>query len=312
MKGGFALLTHPSYMEHYCGYYHPEQPSRLAAIHEELKKSGLWEAAVHIIPREAGTQDLLLCHTAEHIDRVQNAALLGRPLDPDTGTSHESWEAALRAVGAGFSAADAIAAGEIQTAFCAVRPPGHHATPERSMGFCLFNNIALCARYIQRHHGIKRVAIVDFDAHHGNGTQEIFFEDGSVFYASIHQWPLFPGTGDRIEIGRGQGKGTTLNCPVEAGSGMEEFAGALDGEILPALDGFGPDILLVSAGFDSHREDPLTDLGLGSSDFGRMTSILREFAQRKCGGRLISFLEGGYNLGALARSVRAHVKALAK
>jgi len=178
------------------------------------------------------------------------------------------------------------------------------------MGFCLFNNAAVTARHLQVKHGVKRVAIVDFDAHHGNGTQEIFYEDGSVLYASTHQFPLFPGTGDTGETGRGEGEGTTVNCPMDAGSALPEFQSAFEGSILPALDRFRPEVLLVSEGFDSHRDDPLTDLGLQSADFGTLTVMLTDIADRHCGGRIISFLEGGYDLHALSASSLSHLTAL--
>ncbi len=310
MAPRLAVLYHPACLDHVAGPNHPERPERLHAVMAALEKGGVLGRAARPEPREARTSEITLCHSAHHLDRVQSACTLGRNLDPDTGTSPESWEAALLAAGAGLTAADMIMKGEASRAFCAVRPPGHHAESDRAMGFCLFNNAAIAARHLQKAHGLKRVAIVDFDAHHGNGTQEIFYEDGSVLYCSTHLWPFYPGSGSEDEVGRGEGEGTTVNCPMPAGAGLREFKAAFSGVIIPALDRFGPEALVVSAGFDSHEDDPLTDLGLRSEDFGTLTSLLVEAADRLCGGKVISFLEGGYNLDALASGALAHVKAL--
>lgn len=311
MSAKLAILFHPLFLEHIAGPMHPERPERLTAVMDSLRGDPLWAGAVHSAPREASMDDLRRCHTAHHLDRIQNASVLGRNLDPDTGTSTDSWEAAKLAAGAGPTAADLIMDGTAGRAFCAVRPPGHHAESDRAMGFCLVNNAAVAARYLQESRGVERVAIVDFDAHHGNGTQEIFYEDGSVLYASTHQWPLYPGTGSDDETGRGDGVDTTVNCPMPAGAGIAEFGEAFRRTIVPALDGFKPGFLLVSAGFDSHRDDPLTDLGLQTEDFATLTGMLVECAERNCEGRMISFLEGGYDLKALSESCLAHVKTLA-
>jgi len=305
-----AVLFHPAYLEHIAGHMHPERPERLTAIMDAFKKSGIWKNIETPEPLSAPTSAIARCHSASHIDRVQTACVLGRGLDMDTGTSTESWDAALLAVGAGITASDLIMEGKIGRAFCAVRPPGHHAESNRAMGFCLLNNAAITARHIQDKHGLKRIAIVDFDAHHGNGTQEIFYSDGTVLYASTHQWPLFPGTGSHEEIGRDGGEGATVNCPLEAGSAMPDFEAAFEDTILPALDRFKPEFLIISAGFDSHRDDPLTDLGLQSADFGTLTVMLTDIADRHCKGRIVSFLEGGYDLHALSSSALAHFTAL--
>jgi acetoin utilization deacetylase AcuC-like enzyme len=310
MSSKLAVLFHPAYLEHVAGHMHPERPERLTAIMEAAKKSGIWKHIETPEPRPAPTSAVARCHSAHHIDRVQSACVLGRPLDADTGTCTETWDAALLAAGAGITAADLVMKGSINRAFCAVRPPGHHAESNRAMGFCLLNNAAITARHLQDRHGLTRVAIVDFDAHHGNGTQEIFYSDGSVLYASTHQWPLFPGTGSHEEIGHDGGEGATVNCPMEAGSAMPDFQAAFEDTILPALDRFKPEFLVISAGFDSHRDDPLTDLGLQSADFGVLTGMLTDIADRHCAGRVVSFLEGGYDLHALAASTLAHLTAL--
>lgn len=310
MSSKLAVLFHPAYLEHVAGHMHPERPERLTAVMDSLKKSGIWGRIEKPEARPAPTSAVARCHSASHIDRVQSACVLGRPIDNDTGTCTESWDAALLAAGAGITAADMIMQGKFSRAFCAVRPPGHHAESNRAMGFCLLNNAAITARHIQDKHGLKRIAIVDFDAHHGNGTQEIFYSDGSVLYASTHQWPLFPGTGSHEETGRDDGEGATVNCPMQAGSAMPEFEAAFEDFILPALDKFKPEFLLISAGFDSHRDDPLTDLGLQSADFGTLTSMLADISDRHCSGRVVSFLEGGYDLHALAASSLAHITAL--
>jgi acetoin utilization deacetylase AcuC-like enzyme len=229
-----------------------------------------------------------------------------RHLDPDTVVSAGSWEAALRAVGAGLHAVDAVVSGKAANAFCQVRPPGHHAEAERAMGFCLFSNAAIAGLYARSRHGAERVAVVDFDVHHGNGTQAIFWRDKDLFYGSTHEMPLFPGTGALRETG----VGNIWNAPLRAGDGGERFREAFESRILPALHDFGPDILLISAGFDAHQADPLANLALVEADFMWATERLADMAKRHCQGRIVSLLEGGYDLNALARSVAVHVKTL--
>ncbi len=319
-RGGFALLSHPAYLKHLAGPRHPERPQRLIAIAEALKASGVWDQATHLTPREATEEELALCHTPEHITQVREACASGRFLDPDTRACRESWEAARLAVGAGLTAADALVSGSVKRAFCLVRPPGHHAESQRSMGFCLFNNIAIAARYLQRRHGVKRIAIVDFDVHHGNGTQEIFYHEGSVMYCSTHQYgpnplnpalPFYPGTGSEDEMGRDDGAYTTINVPMPPETGSDMFTWAYQEHIAPKLDQFKPEMLLISAGFDAHRDDPLASLNLSAEDFGALTGLLVDIANRNCQGRVLSLLEGGYHLQALAASATAHAKALA-
>jgi acetoin utilization deacetylase AcuC-like enzyme len=228
----------------------------------------------------------------------------------DTDIDGHSWDAAVRAAGGALNAVDAVAAGRARNAFCVVRPPGHHANASRGMGFCLLNNIALAARYAQRRHGMERVLIVDWDVHHGNGTQDIFYSDPSVFFFSTHQWPLYPGTGRADETGDGQGQGTTTNFPFPAGSGRKQILGAVENSLMAAADRFQPDLVLISAGFDSRIGDLLGQFTLTDRDFTDLTRRVMEIADRHAGGRVVSMLEGGYSLQGLASAAAAHVDAL--
>ncbi|KAB1070201.1 histone deacetylase family protein [Methylobacterium planeticum] len=313
------LLTHPAFLRHEPGGAHPERPARMRAIDEALagpEFAGLQREAAPL--REDAEARILLAHSARHLDRVRAArdaasardAAQPQRLDPDTVMSAGSWEAALRGVGAGLRAVDAVMdrGSGLANAFCQVRPPGHHAEHDRAMGFCLFSNVAIAAHYARAKHGAERVAVVDFDVHHGNGTQEIFWADRDLFYGSTHQMPWFPGTGAVSE----QGVGNIWNAPLRAGDGGEVFREAVRSRILPALDAFRPDLILVSAGFDAHADDPLGRLRLGAADFTWVTDALVEAARRHCGGRLVSMLEGGYLLPALAQSAAAHVRALSQ
>ncbi len=249
-----------------------------------------------------------LAHPERHVENVRKHVPeqgLAR-IDSDTTVSPGSWDAALRAIGAGCQAVDEVMEGKVQNAFCAIRPPGHHAEYDKAMGFCLFNNIAVAARHAQKKHGAERVAIVDFDVHHGNGTQNIFWDDPSVMYCSTHQMPLFPGTGAANETGAG----TIVNAPLTAGDGSEQFQEAVEVMLLPRLTAFKPDLLLISAGFDAHRRDPLANINLVEEDFAWITAKLMDIADASCNGRVVSMLEGGYDLEGLARSVAAHVMTL--
>jgi acetoin utilization deacetylase AcuC-like enzyme len=311
-----GLVTHPDYLKHNAGRGHPESPERLTAIEAHLHKQGLVDQLTLLPVGHRDEAELGSWIDAVHTPAYRTALHRAVPsegiryLDADTGLSPGSWSAALAAVGGALSAADEVMAGRVQNAFCAVRPPGHHAESNRGMGFCLLNNVAIAARYLQRHYGLKKVAVIDWDVHHGNGTQEIFYEDPTVLYISTHQSPLYPGTGSEAETGRGAGQGYTLNCPMPAGRDDDDYATVFVKTILPALKSFEPEFLLISAGFDAHRDDPLAGMHVTETGFGEMTRLVRELADHACRGRIVSCLEGGYNLPALARSVEAHLLAL--
>ena len=302
------LLTHPACARHDPGSWHPERPERLAVIVAALQQpqfAGLiWREA----PR-AELEAIRLAHPGDFAERIlaQIPAAGHAGIDLDTTVSADSGEAALRAAGALLAAVDAVMAGEATTAFCAVRPPGHHAEPDVAMGFCLFNNVGIAARHAQQRHGLRRIAVVDFDVHHGNGSQAIFWDDPGVFFASSHQSPLYPGTGRREERGA---HGQIVNAPLPPGAGSEQFRLAWQEAILPSLDRFRPELILVSAGFDAHLLDPLANLELGEADYAWVTGELKRLAARHAKGRLISTLEGGYHLEALAASAAAHVESL--
>ncbi|HUZ75019.1 MAG TPA: histone deacetylase family protein [Stellaceae bacterium] len=301
------LYTHEDCLAHDTGRHHPESPARLRAVLAGLSGPG-FEALEHRVPPLAARADLARAHAEAYIDLVLAAipAQGHAALDADTIISPGSGAAALRAAGAVIAAVDAVLAGEAANAFCAVRPPGHHAEADRAMGFCLFNNVAVGAQHARQTHGLERVAAIDFDVHHGNGTQAIFAPDPHLFYASTHQSPLYPGTGARGEIG----VGNIVNVPLRPLSGSAEFRRAITEVILPALEDFRPDLVLISAGFDAHRDDPLAQLNLVEADYAWVTERLVACAARHCGGRIVSSLEGGYDLEALAASAAAHVAAL--
>lgn len=306
-----GFFFHPAFLEHDAGNGHPERPARLEAICEHLQQTGCWSQLVHCEPPLTAYDALTLIHPTPYIGRIEQACREGpTSLDPDTMASPGSWEAAMRAVGAVTQAIDAVIEGSLASAFCAVRPPGHHAPATRAMGFCLFNNIAIGARYAQRHHAVSRVLIVDWDVHHGNGTQEIFYEDPSVLYFSTHQSPFYPGTGGREELGQGEGFGSILNVPLPAGSGDAELLAAFEQELLPKALAFKPQLVLISAGFDAHQDDPLAGLAVTDAGFAALTRVVRTIADRCCEGRIVSVLEGGYSLKALGTSVDAHLKAM--
>jgi acetoin utilization deacetylase AcuC-like enzyme len=267
---------------------------------------------IEIEAREAKRSEIQACHSPQHFKHVERAVndALGH-LDADTIVSVYSLEAALRGAGATCDAIDAVMQGTAKNAFVPVRPPGHHATPDRAMGFCLFNNVGVAARYAQqRYKEIERVAIIDWDVHHGNGTQGIFYDDPTVFYFSMHQYPWYPGTGTREETGHGRGRGYTFNVPLRAMTPTTEQRRAFDSAIGDIASRFTPDLILISAGFDAHAQDPLGQLLLTDNDFVEMTSVLKEWANEACNGRIVSAMEGGYNLETLGETVRAHVKEL--
>ncbi len=302
-----ALYTHPSCLEHDPGPQHPESPSRLAAVLEALDDPQ-FALLDRIDAPHATREQLARVHRVDFIEDILDYAPSDdlRRLDADTAMSRGSAEAALRAAGAVCAAVDGAITGWNRRAFCAVRPPGHHATPAAAMGFCLFNNVAVGAAHAIARHGLQRIAIVDFDVHHGNGTQDIFWADPRVLYASTHQWPLYPGTGARGE----NGVGNIVNAPLPAGAASAEFRAACIDIVLPALEAFQPQLLMISAGFDAHRLDPLADLALDTNDYRWITQRLVDLAQRHSRGRVVSTLEGGYSLTALAECSAAHVAAL--
>ncbi len=302
-----ALYTHRACLEHDTGPGHPEQIARLAVILEALSDDRFAALDRREAPR-ADREALTRTHHAAYVDQAFAAVPKDgyAAIDPDTILSPSSGEAALRAAGGVIAAIDAVFAGEANNAFCAVRPPGHHAEADRAMGFCLFNNVAVGACHARARHGIERVAVMDFDVHHGNGTQHIFERDRDLFYASTHQMPLYPGTGDASETG----VGNICNAPLPPMAGSGPFRAAMERIVIPALDEFRPELLIVSAGFDAHAADPLAQLMLGEADYAWATDALLGVAARHCRGRLVSALEGGYDLPALARSAAAHVERL--
>ena len=301
------LYTHPSSLEHDAGPGHPESPARIRAIEAAFAQDGL-AGVLRREPPRASREQLERVHDAGFVEQILAAvpATGYRRIDADTVMSPGSGEAALRAAGAACAAVDAVLAGEAANAFCALRPPGHHAEPTRAMGFCLFNNVAIGARHALAVHGVARVSIFDFDVHHGNGTQAAFERDPQVQYLSTHQWPLYPGTGARHETG----VGNIVNRPLPAGTGSKEWRAVVEGDILPAIEAFAPELIMISAGFDAHRRDPLAMLELTEDDFGWVTRALLALAQRWAEGRVISVLEGGYDLTALANSSLAHLNGL--
>jgi acetoin utilization deacetylase AcuC-like enzyme len=306
------MMSDPIFREHLVGVDHVERPERYDAVTNALTRSG-FTARPHRVEARPSTEDeLLLCHTKPYLDIARRDVQSGRPFlsTGDTDITRNSWDVAIRAVGGVLNAVDAVMTGAADNAFCCVRPPGHHANASRGMGFCLLNNVALAARYAQRRHGIERVMIVDWDVHHGNGTQDIFYADPSVFFFSTHQWPLYPGTGRANETGEGPGEGTTMNFPFPAGSGRREILGAMQESLIPAADRFHPDLILISAGFDSRIGDLLGSFTLTDTDFADLTHLVKEIAARHARGRVVSLLEGGYNLEGLASAAAAHVEAL--
>lgn len=301
------LISHPAFADHLVPPGHPERPERMRAVDEALAA----EAFQPLVRAEAPLAEAelaKLAHPARFVDALESA----RPregmvrIDGDTVMSPGTWEALLRALGASTLAVDEVVTGKAKNAFCAMRPPGHHAEAEVAMGFCFFNFAMVAAKHAQKAHGLERVAIVDFDVHHGNGTQALAWSDKSVFYASTHQMPLFPGTGARSETG----VGNIVNCPMRSGDGGSRFHEAFDQSILPSLKTFAPDLIIISAGFDAHERDPLGGLELTAQDYAWMTRSLLDVAEESANGRVVSILEGGYDLKGLADSTAAHVRAL--
>jgi acetoin utilization deacetylase AcuC-like enzyme len=334
-SGPTGFCSSARFADHTTGPHHPERPDRIRAVWRAVRESGLldlpdpWpefsldlslksQDAVRLTslgePEHSDEASLLRVHTRAHVEFVRRVcAAGGGVLDlGDTPVGRESFDIARLAVGAALRCCDAVARGEVRRAFAAVRPPGHHAEPERPMGFCLFSTVAVAARHLQQVHGVGKIAVVDFDVHHGNGTQAAFEDDASVLFISLHQDPrtLYPGSGHAWEKGVGAGEGATVNITFQPGAEDDDYLRAFDAQVLPELDRFRPDFLLVSAGFDAHAEDPLAQVRLSEEGFERMTRLLVQGAERHCGGRVVSSLEGGYNLRALGRSVVRHLVAL--
>ncbi len=310
MARPIGYVYDPLYLEHGVPG-HPESPARLQAIMAHLEKSALLARLTPIEARDASAADLELVHSYELIARVRGMAAEGGGwLDPDTYVVPRSYDAALRAAGGVLAATDAVLDGGVGAAFCLVRPPGHHATPERAMGFCLFNNVALAAAHALQRRGLERVAIVDFDVHQGNGSQDAFYADGRVLYFSTHQHPFYPGSGYWAETGEGAGKGTTVNVPLPRGCGDAEYLRVYREVCTPTVRRFRPQLLLVSAGFDAHFADPLGQMLLSTRGYYDIATLLRELAGELCEGRIVYALEGGYDHTALAWSVRACIDTL--
>lgn len=309
-RSGFVY--HPDYLKHDMGAGHPESPERLRAIVSRLKASGVLAQTVQMDPVVAPAEWITQVHAHAYVKELKaRVPASGRvSLDPDTSLSPGSLPAAYLAAGGALAACDAIMAERVDNAFCAVRPPGHHAERDRAMGFCLFNNVAIAARYLQRRHGIERVLIVDWDVHHGNGTQHVFYDDPSVLFFSTHQYPHYPGTGQAAERGQGKGEGMTINVPMEAGEGDEAYREVFERVLVPAADVFKPDFVVISAGFDGHRDDPLASMRLTEDGYETLSRIVIGIARRHSQGRILSCLEGGYHLRALSTSVERHLMAL--
>jgi acetoin utilization deacetylase AcuC-like enzyme len=310
-----AIIHHPVFREHDTGPGHPETASRYQVVMDALRgDAALWSNLVEVQAREAARGDIQAAHSPQLYKQVERVVSEGIGyLDADTIVSMRSFDAARHAAGAPCQAIDLIMKGEVTNAFVPVRPPGHHATEERAMGFCLFNNVAVAARYAQQHYQeIERIAVIDWDVHHGNGTQGIFYDDPSVYFFSAHQYPWYPGTGSRGEKGRGRGLGYTLNLPLRAATPAAQQKRAFEAALAEMAASFTPDLIIISAGFDSHLGDPLGQLLLQDDDFVEMTRAVKQWAASSCQGRLVSCLEGGYNLQTLGETVRAHVEELGR
>jgi len=310
-KVGFYF--HDDYLKHKTGPGHPERPERLQHLTRHLEETDIFAELTHLSPKICDINRIKQVHPENYVENIQNACKNGSHyLDSDTVICADSYEIALLAAGASVDACDAVMGGKVESAFCSIRPPGHHAEPARAMGFCLFNNVAIAAKYLQTHHSIKKICIIDWDVHHGNGTQNAFYDDPTVFYISIHQHPLYPGTGLAEEKGQGNGEGATLNFPSPAGFNDKEYLQIFENDIAPAVRKFSPEFMLISAGFDAHLNDPLANMNVTEEGFASMTKVVRDLSKEFCNGRMISILEGGYDLQALSQSVEHHLRVLLK
>jgi acetoin utilization deacetylase AcuC-like enzyme len=307
-----GLVYSTDYLQHLTPAGHPESPRRAEVVAKALADAGLMEKLARIEPRKATSEDILRCHAKDYFEVAKRDVEAGKPdlSTGDTNLSEQSFEVALLAAGGVCAAVDQVIQGKVSNAFCIVRPPGHHATPIRGMGFCLFNNIAIGARYAQAKHNVGKVLIADWDVHHGNGTQDIFYEDGSVLFFDTHQSPWYPGTGDATETGAGKGLGCIINNPFPAGSGRKEILGAFEGKLFEAAQRFKPDLVMVSAGFDSRLGDPLGGFRLTDDDFADLTKVMMQIARDHAQNRLVLVMEGGYNLRGLMKAATATVATL--
>lgn len=307
-----GLVYDETYLDHNTGPGHPERSARLKAMMNHLQEEDILSRLHRVEPRSAPEEWITTIHTPDYVREVEQTCTRGNTClhSLDTRVCSRSFDVALLAAGGVMAAVDAVIGGDVRNAFCAVRPPGHHATADRAMGFCLFNNIAIATRYAQREHGINRVLIVDWDTHHGNGTQDAFYDDDSVLYFSTHQSPFYPGTGAESETGRGDGEGYTINVPLPAGTGDDEYLEIFEETLKPRALEFEPDLVFISAGFDTHRDDTIGGMQVTEAGYARMTQHVMDIARECCGGRLISVLEGGYGLEGQARSAAAHLRAL--
>ncbi|RKU30701.1 histone deacetylase [Candidatus Poribacteria bacterium] len=310
MTQNTAFTYHPDYLKHDTGAGHPERPDRLRAGLAALQESDVWDTLLQIDPTPASVDQIAYAHNPGYSDYIKQYCEAEIPLTYDTIVVHDSFDIALLSTGGVLSIAEAVVTNKVKNGFALVRPPGHHATPGQSMGFCLFNNIAITARYLQREHGVGKVAIVDWDVHHGNGTQDIFYEDETVFFFSIHQSPLYPGTGSKNDKGGGNAYGTTLNVPVPPGSDDDDYITIFQDILIPILLDFAPEIILISAGFDAHYLDPLGNVNITAEGFAAFTDMIMEIAEETASGRIVSALEGGYSLEGLSESIVAHVHQL--
>ena len=310
--GRVGFVSHTIYSEHEMGHGHPESPDRLRAIRSQLESSGTLDRLVSIEPRPAERKWVEAVHDSSYLLHLDTKSPTSgyASMDADTTLCPQSVEAAYMGAGGALAAADAVMSQEVDQVFCAVRPPGHHAESNRAMGFCLLNNVAIVTKYLQTQYGLERILIVDWDVHHGNGTQHTFYEDPSVLFFSTHQFPHYPGTGNTTEIGRGEGRGRTLNIPMSGGQGDDEYQEIFESRLIPAADSFHPDCVVISAGFDAHRDDPLASMNLTEDGYGMLTEIVMGIAGRHASGRVISCLEGGYHLNGLASSVERHLLAM--